>query len=440
MKLDKDDLKRGNSFFGSLRFATRTIAVCSVLALVLATGMVFISPVLALMIYALTGMALFFGNSMEERKEWEDKARNAFQTLQRRYDNLVLQVDKNKGAISGLSREVERVAEKLEIVESEHKRDRVQMPSFQELVRKADAGTKQGAKAKKRASGAETKKPELAYKKGEIPVQVVANDQKRAQSYNDTLSDIVVHELLTHAVKDKDIALFMQPIVRLPAGETKFYEVFGRIRAREGAYISAARYMKFAREDKVLGAIDQQVLLHSLKALRERASGEDMPSFFLNIESASLRDMQFMDLLLAFLAKNRTLAQKLVLEIPQAEFENRDHKTGKILQGLRALGCAFSLDHVENMNMDVVDLVKMRVRFVKIPAMTLAEKMQNQRSLAAVQKLKRQLETNGIGVIAERVENLKVLDGLSRYHLNYAQGYLFGRPDTQQHYSLRRAA
>ena len=248
------------------------------------------------------------------------------------------------------------------------------------------------------------------------------------------LSDMVVTELLNHAVRDRRIDVFLQPIVRLPQRQRRFYEVYARVRAKPGVYIPAGRYKKLAERNGVMHDLDFLLLQSCLTTIKQTAAHADMPAFFINITGDTLRNGSFMNSLLAFVAKNRNLAARLVFEIQHADFLNMDIAELKILSGLGKLGVRFSIDHVQSLDIDVPDLQRFNVRFVKADAKMFLDARSSQRAQAQIWKYKRLLEGNGIGLIIEKIENEGMMREIIDFDPHFGQGFLFGRPDVQGAY------
>lgn len=256
----------------------------------------------------------------------------------------------------------------------------------------------------------------------------------------DSFSDTIVLELLRHAVGSKRIEVFVQPVMRLPQRQARFYEIYARIRARPGEYIPAARYMKLAEQDNLHRDIDVLLLLHGLKTIEESEQIERAAPFFINITSETLKNGIFMKQLLGFLARNRHLAPRLIFEIPHRHFTALPPSLLEIMRGLGRLDCSFSLDHVETLDLDIAGLQDLKIRFVKIDAALLLSAQGREKEAAALGRARRKLEANGIGVIAQRVESEAQLRQLLDINLHYGQGFLFGKPEPQGAYADRTRA
>ncbi len=266
-----------------------------------------------------------------------------------------------------------------------------------------------------------------------------ANDDSMAD--HQALSDMVVRELIHHAVENRQIDTFLQPIVRLPNRHANFYELFARIRAKAGLYLPAHRYMGLAIEEKLMVSIDNMLLLEGLKSLKRNFEEKDKVSaYFINIKPGSLRNAKFMDDLLKFIAANKHMACNLVFEMKQKDFEGLSDGELSILEGLTRLHCRFSLDHVTRLPNDVVGLYNKSVRFLKMPAETFLGTDVNAEDFTETLRKKRRLEANGIEVIIDHIESEDQLLELLDYDVNYGQGYLFGRPDLEGVYQYRKIA
>ena len=109
----------------------------------------------------------------------------------------------------------------------------------------------------------------------------------------DAVSDTIVRELLHHAIDEKRVDVFVQPVVRLPQRQVRFYEMFARIRARPGQYLPASRYMEIAEQDNLDDDIDTLLLLHCLKTIQESAHIKRAAPFFINIKNSTLTNKFF---------------------------------------------------------------------------------------------------------------------------------------------------
>jgi cyclic-di-GMP phosphodiesterase TipF (flagellum assembly factor) len=274
----------------------------------------------------------------------------------------------------------------------------------------------------------------LAMRAGEAAAAAGKRTYEDIVSGQHELSDSAVKQVVGDAVKSERIEVFLQPIVRLPQRKVRFYELYARVRARPGLYLAAERYLKVAQETQAMRDIERLLLTECLDIIRETAALERAVPFFVNITPETLTNQPFMNRLLAFLGNYRTLGARLVFEMTQKDFHSLPKAAAKIMQALGQLGCAFSIDHVRNMDFDVPALQLLKVRYIKISATDMIAKTRSDQGFLEMQRIKRKLEGNGISLIVEKIESEHVLKELFDFDLNYGQGYLFGKPDLQGAY------
>ncbi len=253
--------------------------------------------------------------------------------------------------------------------------------------------------------------------------------------YYNSLSDTVVTELIQNALEENSIYMFLQPIMRLPQRQIRFYEVYGRIRSKPGRYMPAQRYLSLARENKQMDRIDTLILIQCLKMLEEANIADSDESFFINITSGTIKDRAFMSRLLQLLSKKPHLARRLIFELSQEDMKALPAKTTAIIESLGKAGCTFSMDNVTTMDIDIKKLDKLNVRFIKFDALFLLERVRsNQRYATAIWKMKRAIEKAGIAFVVEKIESEFALRELLDFDLYYGQGNLFGKPELQGAY------
>jgi cyclic-di-GMP phosphodiesterase TipF (flagellum assembly factor) len=249
-----------------------------------------------------------------------------------------------------------------------------------------------------------------------------------APAPSDGLSDTVVRELVRHTLREGAIDVFLQPVVALPQRRARFEEMFGRIRARSDLYLSASRYLNFVHAEKAGAEMDTLVLLRVFERLRDtKQTGADL-ALMINVSGATLKDKGFMGDLLLFLTNYHTLARRMVFEMPMADLLAPDSILEKVVEGLCKLGCRFSVDHVETLDLDPQALKLRGVAFAKIDAALLLAEGASRGGIGRIVALRRALEEEGIALIATRIETERDLRELLDYAVPLGQGYLFAPP------------
>lgn len=253
-------------------------------------------------------------------------------------------------------------------------------------------------------------------------------------------SATVITELLHHAVQHDRIETFAQPIVRLPSRRLAYLELFARIRARAGVYLPAEQYRGLAEKETLLSEVDNILLRHALDSIRADARRGAETGYFLNISAATLKNVGFMSTLLEFIRSNRNLAQHLIFEFQQADFNAMTSQYLNVMKGLAKLGCMFSLDHISKPDVDVEQLREINIRFMKVDAAQLIRLTENNDGVRFVEQLKLRLDRAGISMIVERLENERDLKEVLDFEIDYGEGFLFGKPDLEIAYRPKKTA
>lgn len=244
-----------------------------------------------------------------------------------------------------------------------------------------------------------------------------------------SFSEDVVTEMINSAVRQDRVDIFMQPVVRLPQRKVKYYEVFARLRAEKNNFIPAKRYLTKAREERLMPAIDNLVLLRAVQFMRkERGRIENLEPFFFNLNFETLTHSSFMADLVEFLNDNPQLTPRFILEMRQDDYDKMSDHAWTIMESLGDLGCRFSLDGVSDFNIDIDKLRERKIRFIKIDANLLLDSVSSRIGETAFYNFKKELDHSHIQLIVQKIEDEDMLLDILDYDIDLGQGYLFGKP------------
>ncbi|MGZ6049952.1 MAG: EAL domain-containing protein, partial [Phenylobacterium sp.] len=211
---------------------------------------------------------------------------------------------------------------------------------------------------------------------------------------------------------------------------------FSRLRDESGRVMMPAEYLSVAELEGLVTAIDNLLLFRCVQIVRRLAKQDRKVGIFCNVSPASLSDEVFFPQFLEFLADNRDLHGALIFEIGQAAFDARGSVEARNMGKLADLGFRFSLDKVIDLDLDLQDLSRSDVKFLKINAQTLLDELTEidgrlvLRSLPdlAAQDFATLTRRYGVEVIAEKVEAERQVVDILDLDIGYGQGHLFGEP------------
>ncbi len=241
------------------------------------------------------------------------------------------------------------------------------------------------------------------------------------------LSETELLDLIRKAVAGGAVDLFLQPVVTLPQRRRRYYECFSRISDDRGGVLAADAYVATAEAAGLIAPIDNLLLFRAVQLVRRARSRNAHVGFFCNVSKHTLKDAGFLNDFIDFLEENADLAPSLILEIPQSDWHADDAELARYMQGLADLGVRFSLDRIEDFDIDAAMLRRRNFRFVKANAAALLGD-----SGPNAHQLKRQMALENIQLIVEKVETERELVELLEHDIEFGQGYLFGAPRAPQ--------
>jgi cyclic-di-GMP phosphodiesterase TipF (flagellum assembly factor) len=243
-------------------------------------------------------------------------------------------------------------------------------------------------------------------------------------------------ETIRDALAENRVDLYLQPVVALPQRKTVFYESFSRLRDETGRVMMPAEYLAVAEPAGLMTAIDNLLLFRCVQIVRRLAKQDRRIGIFCNVSMASLADESFFPQFLDLLTDNRDLAGALIFEVGQAAFESRSSVEARNMGKLADLGFRFSLDKVVDLDLDLQDLSRSDVKFVRVAAQSLLDQLVEVdgrlilRSLPdlAAEDFAALTRRYGVEVIAEKVESERQVVDILDLDIAYGQGHLFGEP------------
>ena len=234
--------------------------------------------------------------------------------------------------------------------------------------------------------------------------------------------------LVRGAVDADRIELHLQPIVALPQRKVRFYEALTRLRDESGGPIHPSDYIPIAESRGLMAAIDEQILLKSVAILRRLSERSREVGVFLNLSSASLAHPGFFRDFLAFMEKNRDLADMLVLEFPQTSVRAMGPLEQEGMRALKDLGFRFSIDQVGDLKISFQNLADRGFRWAKISADRLLHRADELGTDIHPVDLTDYFRRFGMELIADHVEREAEVIDILDYGVRLGQGNLFAPP------------
>jgi EAL domain-containing protein (putative c-di-GMP-specific phosphodiesterase class I) len=239
---------------------------------------------------------------------------------------------------------------------------------------------------------------------------------------------------LREALDGEDLVLWAQPVVRLApdpefdrraAGRIVMAEVLVRLREDGLRLLPPGDFLPAFEHYGMMAELDRWVLRQALRTL---GAGGGAKRLSVNVSSQTIEEPGFAVFVAAQLRMASLDAAALVIEIHENDALDRPAAAERFAAELKGIGCGLLLDGFARRSVSFEPLKTLRADYVKVDG-TLVRNIR--RSAGATGKLKAILRAGagaGVEVIAECVEDDKILSALQLLKVGYAQGFGVGKP------------
>jgi sensor c-di-GMP phosphodiesterase-like protein len=233
---------------------------------------------------------------------------------------------------------------------------------------------------------------------------------------------------LRHALRRNAFFLDYQPLVDLRTGRHAGAEALLRMRSSAGAdQIGPDLFIPVAEQNRLITRLTERVL-----HLVEQDAGSFLarhPDFHiaLNVSGADLRSDALLSLIDGFLQRTGARPSNLIIEITERGFIDPETARGTIA-GLRARGIKVAIDdfgtgysslsHLESLHLDLLKIDRSFIETIGTTAST----------SQVVSHIIAMAQTIGLHMVAEGIETEDQAAFVRRHGVEFAQGWLFGRP------------
>jgi len=268
-----------------------------------------------------------------------------------------------------------------------------------------------------------------AKKRGRNRVELYACEDASMVRRHD---DVVAVGELRAALKSDRLVLFAQPIVslrdpNLPGG----YEILLRMRTPDGGVVAPGSLISAAERYQLLPSLDRWVARRALEMLAPyrstlKARGSTIS---INVSGQSLGSDYFTTQLAEDLKAANLPVGCLTIEITEQAALSSLAQANELIRQLTKWGCRFALDDFGTGSNSLTYLKALPIARVKIDGSFVRDIVTSGRSLATVRGIVELARGFSIDTVAEFVENEAIAAKVRLLGVDYAQGYLFGRPE-----------
>ena len=236
------------------------------------------------------------------------------------------------------------------------------------------------------------------------------------------------------AVSQRRFTLAYQPVVELGTGLAHHHEAL--VRFEDGG--SPFALIRMAEEFELIEELDRAIAEQAVKRLASDRTGT--LKLAINVSGRTIVNEAFVGHIDGLLARHDTAKGRLIFEITETSAIDDLPRANRHIQGLRGLGSLVCLDDFGAGASSFAYLQELSLDIVKIDGRYVRELAGNGRDGAMVRRLVDLCRDLKIRTVAEMVETVEVEEVVRKAGVDFAQGWLFGKPAEQPRPALKVAA
>ena len=245
--------------------------------------------------------------------------------------------------------------------------------------------------------------------------------QEKSEYRHNLLNDLIV------AVAENSISPYFQPIINLKTNKVSKCEALARWQHPDGEFISPDEFIALAEESNLINKIDLSMLENSARELLLLKQHKKI-GLTINVSPRIFHTKN--NALKTWLACIHDLSKQLdiTIEITERLLTDDSEKVLNVLNILRDYGVKIAIDDFGTGYSSLSYLIKFPVDIIKIDRSFIDTIGKDISAETLIETILLMAKNLGIKVVAEGIETQTQLDFLRKYHCDYGQGYLLGRP------------
>lgn len=230
------------------------------------------------------------------------------------------------------------------------------------------------------------------------------------------------------ALKEDRFDPWFQPILDLSDNEVHHYEVLARMRDEDGTVLLPGAFIGIAENFGIVGAIDRVIIEKAMRLQAELKGQGKAISFSMNLSGKDLIDDDLLSFIQDRVASTGADPNRLIFEITETAAISDIDRAKRFVRALKSIGCNFALDDFGVGFTSFTYLKELQVDFIKIDGAFVRKLHESPEDRLFVKAITEVAKGMNIKTTAEFVEDEVVLGLLKGYGVDYAQGYIIGKP------------
>ncbi|MGZ9899010.1 EAL domain-containing protein [Shewanella gaetbuli] len=230
-------------------------------------------------------------------------------------------------------------------------------------------------------------------------------------------------QMLAQAANEQWVTPYVQLIAPLTGGAIKF-ECLMRITLPNKVVLAPAQFMQAARHSRLYSQLMRTMLQKSIQLFKDQPY-----EFAVNITLDDIAIPQNLNAILALLKQEPDTCKRLNFELLESEEITNYDAVEQFIKLVKPYGCKIAIDDFGSGYSNFVHLLSLDIDIIKIDGSLIKHLDSDPKAQLLVETVASFSQKMAITTVAEFVENESILALLNQYNIDYAQGYLLGKPE-----------
>jgi len=256
---------------------------------------------------------------------------------------------------------------------------------------------------------------------------------KHCELYDSSLDNYSVHRLtlvgeLRQAIDASELMVYYQPQINAENGRLEGVEALARWHHPGHGFIGPDEFIPLAEKTGLIGSLTSWVMQEALQQCAAwMQEGLDI-KMSINISAHNLMDLSLSSKVAELLNGYQLTPEKLVLEVTESVFMLDPETALIVLDELKSLGVAISIDDYGTGYSSLAYLKKMPVHELKIDQGFIFDMLEDENDAMIVSSTVALAHSLGLSVVAEGVETEEAWKHLQKLGCDTIQGYFVSAP------------
>jgi len=241
--------------------------------------------------------------------------------------------------------------------------------------------------------------------------------------------DMFWAEQIKNAIEQNKFQLFIQAIKPINKPKSNRYEILLRLRDNKGNIVNPDIFLPAAVRYDLSLNIDKWVIEQTIEwCVKKPILALDIDKIYINLSADALKDESFSLYLINKAADHPNIFSRFIFEFSEYQLLSNLSHSRRFIKTLMPIGCEFSIDNFGRGLSSFAHLKDLSISTIKIDGQLINSIIDDPIAGATLQSILHLSHAMNIDIVATNVESEAIATKLNEYNINYAQGFLLGKP------------